>query len=143
MPRRPRGHGSCCRALAIDGSGRSVVAGYASTNTGYRFGVARLTSAGTLDGSFSSDGVLMLSVDQSTESTAYAVAVDASNRIVAAGRAKVGGIDQIAVVRLTAAGALDPTFSANGMLTTLFPGSTKCWAAGVPGCSSSYCWCRC
>jgi uncharacterized delta-60 repeat protein len=90
-------------AVAIDGSGRIVVAGSTASDiscTTYCDPVvARLTESGQLDPTFSGDGILTIS---GGERRASSVTIDGSGRIlVACGSA---------VYRLTEAGVFDTTF---------------------------------
>ena len=67
--------------VAVDSHDRIVLAG--STFTNHDFAVARLTPAGSLDGSFDGDGKQV--VDFGGRDTAYAVAIASSDRVVIAG----------------------------------------------------------
>lgn len=73
------------------------------------FKVARYTAAGALDGSFGSGG-RVTGVFGVTIGSANAVTTDAQGRVVVAGTAQ----NDTAVIRLTAAGALDPSFGTGG-----------------------------
>jgi uncharacterized delta-60 repeat protein len=89
-----------------------------------------LLSAGDLDLSFGTGGVVLTPVGTLT-SSGQAVAVDSAGRIVAAGMTTVPATQQrpshsdIAVVRYTMTGALDSTFDGDGKVTTDFSGSGK------------------
>src|SRR5262249_50828470 len=79
-------------ALAIDGSGRIVIAGSRSCPpTGVfvpTFALARLKPGGRLDPTFGSNGKVTASPPVgNNEDVAYAVAIDSAGRIVAAGDA--------------------------------------------------------
>ena len=129
------------RALAIQPDGRIVAAGYASLpglpgqNGARAFGVARYLPNGALDASFDGDGrALVRSQAGSPEGDrAAAVVVLPGGRIVLAGSARdVNGLGgAFAVARLTAAGALDPTFGQGGFLTE--PATQSGWAAIAVG----------
>lgn len=114
-------------ALAIDANGKIVVAGYfdpMSPGAGLRFAVARYNANGTLDSTFSGDG--MLTTDFTSlfvvkrSAIANAVAVDADGKIVAAGYVALGDQYQFAVARYNPNGELDTTFSSDGCVTTNF-----------------------
>ena len=107
------------RAVAIQSDGKIVVAGYALMGSDDDFAVARYGSDGALDGTFSSDGLTTIDFDNKNES-AYAVAIQTDGKIVVAGRAATDGMGltfDFAVARLTTSGALDETFSSDGLLT--------------------------
>ncbi|HYE57977.1 MAG TPA: hypothetical protein VD948_05705, partial [Rhodothermales bacterium] len=100
--------------VALDGSGRVVVAGYAYNGSNHDFAVARLTSAGALDTSFDTDGKQTIAFG-SGHDVGSTVALDGSGRIVVAGYAGMGSTgNDFAVARLTSAGALDTSFDTDG-----------------------------
>ena len=111
--------GSTATTLRSTAQGRIVVAGTSRQDTEYDFAVARLTAAGALDASFGIGGKATIDF-AGREDGASSVAVDAQGRIVIAGRSQgVTGYD-VAVARLTAAGALDASFGAGGKFTADF-----------------------
>jgi uncharacterized delta-60 repeat protein len=101
--------------LAVDHAGRIVVAGAASgTNLAM---VRRYLSTGAPDSSFSGDGQMTFTYQDTTDvSEIEAIAIDASNRIVTAGHfGFIGGASEhTALARITAAGALDSSFDNDG-----------------------------
>jgi uncharacterized delta-60 repeat protein len=102
-------------------AGKIIVAGNYATNPGQTNAssdllVARLNPDGSLDTSFGSAGWAVLDVAGGQTDTPAALCVDSGDRIVVTG--KMGG--SVAVVRLTADGALDTTFNTTGKL--LLPG---------------------
>ncbi|GMU64205.1 MAG: hypothetical protein AMXMBFR36_04790 [Acidobacteriota bacterium] len=107
-------------ALVLQNDGRPVAAGSADVGepditVDDDFAVARLTTSGALDGSFSGNGQVTIGFGDEAE-TARAVAVDAKKRIL------VGGVSagNCALARLLPNGALDPSFSGDGKLTFSF-----------------------
>jgi|CXWL01.1.fsa_nt_gi uncharacterized delta-60 repeat protein len=113
-------------AVAIDGSDRVVVAGRASSSaTASDFALCRLLAAnGGLDPSFDGDGRATVGFDLggTDDDQADGVALDAAGKILVAGRARdADGTGHVAALaRLTTAGVLDDSFSADGRLTTAF-----------------------
>lgn len=102
-------------ALAIDASGRIVVAGFAEPFLGQKqFLVARFHSNGQLDGSF--NGIGWRVIDLGGAAGAMAVAVDGEGRIVAGGRVATAGGDHFALVRLLDNGTLDAAFGGDGIV---------------------------
>ena len=81
------------------------------------FALVRYNSDGTLDTTFSGDGKLTTAVG-SGEDVANSVAIDGNGNIVVAGYSYNGSNKDFAVVRYNSAGALDTTFSGDGILTT-------------------------
>jgi uncharacterized delta-60 repeat protein len=97
--------------VAIQADGRIVVVG---TMGAGKFAVIRYTSDGTLDASFSGDGVAKANIATGYDS-ASAVALDAGERIVVAG---TGGDGSFAAARFDSGGTLDPSFGGDGVVTT-------------------------
>ncbi len=93
-------------AVAVQPDGKIVEVGKA----GNAFGVARFNPDGTLDTTFDVDGLAVASFGQ-VFAKADAVAIQADGRIVAAG--DISG--RFAIARFTAGGALDTTFSGDGL----------------------------
>jgi uncharacterized delta-60 repeat protein len=99
-------------AVALQADGKVLLAGFAFVNNESDFVVARLNANGTPDTTFSGDG--LQTVAWSANDLAWAVAVQSDGKILAAGVSAVGNNRDFAVARLTASGALDPTFSGDG-----------------------------
>jgi uncharacterized delta-60 repeat protein len=109
-------------AVAIQQTtGKIVVAGFQSPSYN-RFAVARYNPDGSLDTTFSHDGMVTLDFGDNAE--ANAVAVLPNNDVVVAGYAAQPstGLDY-ALVRYTDKGKLDPSFGTGGIVTTDFFGS--------------------
>jgi len=108
------------RAVTIDpGTGDILLAG---SSTG-AFAAARLTPAGVLSTTFgtANSGSVRFQVDAAeTNSMAFAIATDSQGRIVIGGTAIVG-TTKVAVARLTAAGAFDMSFDADGKAVVALP----------------------
>lgn len=122
------GGSDAANAVALQNDGKIVVDGVSTAamdtdgNIFQRFAVARLDSNGTPDSTFSDDGKLVTYVT-STNSVAYAVAVQTDGKIVAAGKAQTGAHDfevSVALVRYNTDGSLDTTFGTGGIVVTNF-----------------------
>jgi uncharacterized delta-60 repeat protein len=109
------GTGAAIHAVALQPDGKIVAAGRAYNGGSPEFALARYTSAGSLDASFSGDGLVTTSIG--SESTARDLVLEPDGRIDVAGHARVGGRDRVALARYTSAGALDTTFGSNGRST--------------------------
>jgi uncharacterized delta-60 repeat protein len=110
--------------ILVQPDGKIVVVGNVTSEYGdWDMGVARLNADGSLDTTFSSDGKKTVWYDLGGDNmdVANAAAITADNRVLLAGWATVNPpLDlDVAVVRLTASGALDSTFGNNGK--TLIP----------------------
>ena len=102
-------------AVRIQADGKIVVAGpaaYFSHNS--KFGLARLTSDGSLDPTFGGDGIVVTDLTASSD-VANGMALQANGKIVVVGGVSVGPDNgKIGVVRYRADGSLDPLFSGDG-----------------------------
>jgi uncharacterized delta-60 repeat protein len=97
--------------IELQPDGKIVVAGR-SGNKGGMIAVVRYHPDGRLDSTFSGDGKRAVNLS-ARDDFAFGVALQADGAIVAAGRAGGAG-GRLALVRLTALGVLDPTFSEDG-----------------------------
>src|SRR5437879_772843 len=104
-------------AVALDSSGRIVVAGSTYNGTNYDVAVVRYTTSGSLDTTFGGGGKVTTPMGTSNDE-GQAVAIDSSGRIVVAGYSFNGTNKDVAVVRYTASGGLDTTFGSGGKVTT-------------------------
>ena len=105
-------------ALAIQADGKIVLAGGAGSDG--RFGVARYSSEGTLDTSFSGDGRALVHFTWEWNS-ATGVAIQADGKIVVVGwEAESRGSFRFALARLNTDGTLDASFGGDGKVTTRF-----------------------
>ena len=121
------------RAMNVDSSGNIFLAGYTLSSLGeanaggYDAFVVKLTSTGALDTSFSSDGIVQfgnvtIGANASGNETINAMNVDSSGNIFltgytlgSLGEANAGSSDAF-VVKLTSTGALDTSFSSDGLV---------------------------
>jgi uncharacterized delta-60 repeat protein len=111
-------------SVGIDSAGRIVVGG-----GGDRFELARYQPDGTLDPSFGNDGEV--TTDFGDRSRLNSIAIDAHNRIVAAGAA---ANHDFALARYKSNGRLDRSFSHNGKVAGPLRGNF--WGAGFVGVDS-------
>ncbi len=99
-------------AMALQPDGKIVAVGWSDDGTSHNFAVARYNTNGTLDPTFSGDG--RLTTDLGGDDMALGVAIQTDGKIVVVGNRTIGSVTNVAVVRYTAAGALDPTFNGTG-----------------------------
>jgi uncharacterized delta-60 repeat protein len=116
----PRDTSERARGLALDSQGRAVTVGFRVHDGQVRGALARYLPDGRLDPSFGRGGMVRTNLSSEEEGWS-AVAIDALDRIVAAGWAKQGGGSRFVVARYAADGKLDATFSGNGLEATAFP----------------------
>jgi uncharacterized delta-60 repeat protein len=115
-------------AIRQQADGKLVVAGSVRSNATSLMLVVRFNADGTLDTSFGTNGTFTVSPPPGySDATALAIAPD--GRIVVAGSTTFIQTDMV-VLRLTAAGALDPTFGTGGVKIIDFRGGLDA-ASGV------------
>jgi uncharacterized delta-60 repeat protein len=102
--------------IAIQSDDSIVAAGYTFDGITTRFAVARYTSAGALDATFGTGGIVTTLIG--SECTATSVYLQADGGIVVGGYATVNGTSQFVVARYTTTGVLDGTFGSGGIVTT-------------------------
>jgi uncharacterized delta-60 repeat protein len=105
------------RAVAIQPDGKIVVAGYAKVGGFERFAVVRYETDGSLDTTFDGDGKVTTTLGAGN-ATGFAVAIQADGAIVVAGRAYNGSNYDVGVARYLDTGALDTSFSGDGIVMT-------------------------
>jgi uncharacterized delta-60 repeat protein len=99
-------------AVALDSSGRIVLAGNAYSPKGQDYiGLARLTSTGSLDGSFGNKGEVLIPL---SGSELHAVVIQPNGQIVVAGYAG----NYALLARYNANGRPDSSFGSGGMVET-------------------------
>ncbi|MEP7339870.1 MAG: putative Ig domain-containing protein, partial [Acidobacteriota bacterium] len=109
-------------AMVIQPDGKIVLAGRTGNpgdNISGDFALARYNSGGTLDASFGNGGVVSTPIFGSGTDIAYALALQADGKLIAAGSSRSStSIEQFALVRYNANGTLDTGFGAGGKVTT-------------------------
>jgi uncharacterized delta-60 repeat protein len=100
-------------AVAIQPDGKIVAAGTSDNTGSYDFAIVRYNPNGSLDTSFGGGGIVFTQIEN--VSAAYAVAIQADGKIVAAGNS---GNSHFAVVRYNPNGSLDTSFNGTGIVIT-------------------------
>lgn len=104
------------RGVAVQPDGKIIVVGYSDNGVyNHDIAIARFTTSGGLDNSFSSDGQVLTDYLGSTDDFAYGVALQPDGKIVVAGRVTYGQYRAV-LLRYTSTGSLDNTFSSDGGL---------------------------
>ncbi|MGE3999635.1 MAG: LamG-like jellyroll fold domain-containing protein [Planctomycetaceae bacterium] len=106
------------RAVAIDGQGRIVVAGYGG-GVGL---VVRLSNDGSLVTSFSDDGILGIQFPSFTHGAALNdIAIQGDGKIVVGGFAQATSLETgFAIARINVDGSFDTSFDSDGRVTSHF-----------------------
>jgi len=111
-------------AVAVQGDGKIVVAGSSAAGGIQRMAVARVRKNGTLDSTFSGDGLVLTTFGGSTDQRAEGVIVLDDGRIAAVGEAELGANEHdLAVAVYKPNGLLDQAFSGDGRATVDFAGN--------------------
>ena len=119
-------------AVAVDGDGKIVAAGYTESGGGAQdFALARYNADGSLDTSFDTDG--LVTTDLGGQDQAWALVIQADGKIVAAGYSDTGDGGHFALVRYNADGSLDTTFDTDGIVITDFGGADRIRALVIDG----------
>lgn len=103
--------------ITVDASGRILVTGQSSTNTGPGMVIWRFNSDGTPDTTFDGDGIVLYQSSAVATSTdeGRAIAVRADGKIIIGGSSNGGGTNfDLAIWRYNADGSIDSTFAAGG-----------------------------
>jgi uncharacterized delta-60 repeat protein len=101
-------------AVALQADGKVVVAGEFLGAGGYDFLLLRYTTAGALDATFGTGGIVV--TDLGGDDRADGLAVQPDGRIVVAGGSRVGGNSMFAAVRYLANGTPDASFGNQGVV---------------------------
>ncbi|XIE80567.1 calcium-binding protein [Streptomyces sp. SBR177] len=111
----PQDGSGIARRMALQPDGKPVLVGYVG-NTAFDIGIARYNTDGSLDTTFSGDG--MVTADFGSTEFGNAVAVQPDGKIVATGAGGAG----VALLRYQADGTPDTGFGTAGRTSVGFPG---------------------
>lgn len=115
---------SVANAIALQSDGKIIVAGYGYSGTTWDFGVARLTAAGVLDGTFSGDGKTLFHLNSTSSSPEEftAIAIQPDGKLLLTGRtvgAAAGDTFDAVLMRLDSSGNPDASFGGGDGIVTL------------------------
>lgn len=105
--------GDVATSLVIQPDLKIVVAGYTGFSFEKDFCIVRFNPDGTLDNSFSGDGIFVPDVGP-THDRAFGVALQSDQKIIVAGTSYVETGDDFALIRLLTNGAIDVDFGDDG-----------------------------
>ncbi len=117
----PEGQSSA-RSVAIDSTGRIIVAGHVDVDGTQRFALARYRVDGTLDTAFGGDGRVVTEFLPGMTGSATGLSIDSLGRIVAAGFTNTSAGNAFAAIRYRDDGNLDSDFEADGRVSVTFQG---------------------
>ncbi|MCP4305541.1 MAG: hypothetical protein GY788_11810, partial [bacterium] len=104
-------------SVTLQDDGKILVSGRSHNGSNHDFALARYNADGTLDTSFSGDGMVTTTIGAGLDQ-GESVVVQPDGKILVAGRSTNGGNKDFTLVRYNADGTLDTSFSSDGILTT-------------------------
>jgi uncharacterized delta-60 repeat protein len=110
------------RSVSLQPDGKIVAAGFALSDAGYDFALARYNRDGSLDDGFGANGKVTTDFE-SVFDQAFSLALQPDGKIVAAGFALGDSGNDFALARYNRDGSLDDGFGDDGKVTTDFAGS--------------------
>lgn len=105
--------------LVIQQDGKIVAAGAASIYNNYDIMVIRCNSNGSLDNTFSDDGVFLWTGNGDYFDYAWGLALQSDNKILVCGSTNDGYEEDAIIIRLTTNGNFDGSFSQDGFMIYL------------------------
>lgn len=106
-------------AMVVQSDGKIVLAGSYNSGANQGFAVARYRINGGLDTTFGGTGKVLTDFSGGGDG-AFALALQADGKIVAAGAAVIGGNSHFGLARYNSNGSLDASFGLGGKVTTDF-----------------------
>lgn len=110
------------RSVVVQPDGKIVIGGFASVGSTDHFAIARYLPDGTLDTTFSGDGMLTQAVDDYAQG--WTLAVQHDSKILLGGFSISGDVKSFVVMRFNVNGSLDSTFSSDGITSTIVGSGT-------------------
>lgn len=104
--------------IAIQADGKILVAGRGNFNFNNQLILLRFNLDGTLDNSFSGDGIANVQFGNNSLSYAEELVIQPDGKIVVAGSTLTGSYYQLAIARFNTDGSLDNSFSGDGLFAT-------------------------
>ena len=105
--------------VALQSTGKIVTSGF-TVNSGTReFGLVRFNTDGSLDTTFNGGGTVATAIG--SDASAFALAIQTNDRIVAAGVSN----NQFVLARYTVNGSLDSSFGTGGIVKTIIGGNSQ------------------
>ena len=106
-------------SIAVQGDGKILALGYSNYEGNNDFALARYNTDGTLDNSFSGNGIVITQVGDAGD-YGRALTIQNDGKIVAAGYSFSGTYCDFALTRYNTDGSLDVTFADNGIISVSY-----------------------
>jgi uncharacterized delta-60 repeat protein len=110
--------------MALQPDGKILICGYSDNGDHNEIAVLRYNTNGTLDNTFSTDGIVTTSIGLS-DNKAHALTLQSDGKIVVAGYYYNGSSNDFAVLRYNTDGSLDTSFDNDGISTLGFGENTN------------------
>ena len=131
--------GSAGNSVLAYSDGKYLVGGAIDAGATSDFALVRFNSNGSLDSTFSTDGIETTTVSVGDSSNIISMAFTNEGKIVVGGYVNKAGVTSIAIARYTSDGILDTTFSGDGIeTTTIGIDGTQVRAIGVDSLGRIY-----
>ncbi len=118
-------------SIALQNDGKIVLAGTTGNGLNDDFCLMRLNPNGTLDNTFSVDGIVKTSFGAENDDC-YCMAIQPDGKIVVAGYTDLGSTNSLAMARYNTDGTLDLTFNGTGKVTeSIGTDGTVIWSMGL------------
>ena len=118
-------------SIAIQSDQKIVAGGQLHNGTSFEFALARYDTSGALDTGFGTGGMVTTPFIGG-DASAFSVAIQPDQKIVAAGQAVNGNINEFALARYDTSGVLDTTnFGTGGTVTTPFAGDANARSVAI------------
>ena len=101
-------------AVQMDGNGKIIISGFASTGENFDVSIIRLNSDGSFDTTFDGDGRAVFPLGIGND-YAYAMKIQSDGKIVLTGQSSNGTDYNLTTFRLNQNGSLDASFGTNGI----------------------------
>ncbi len=119
-------------SVGLQADGKIAVAGYSFLNDTKKFILVRYNPDGSLDSTFSQDGITNTTIDFLNDEEFRSLAIQSDGKIVVAGFSGKGATVNFALVRYNSNGTHDASFNADGKITTTFPsGKSEAFALAI------------
>lgn len=115
--------------IAVQADGKILVAGRCNINFINKYALVRYNLDGTLDNSFSDDGIATVQFGNSNINYGECMALQSNGKIVVAGSTFSGNGYELGLVRFNTDGSLDNTFSGDGLFT--YSGGTNVFCDAI------------
>ncbi len=117
--------------IIIQSDDKAICAGRTDDGSLSLYSIVRFTSSGDPDSSFGSSGIVTGQSTSSTFDVFYALGLQSSGKIIAAGTATIDGQEETLVARFNTNGTLDTTFGSSGYATNTFGESSGALALTI------------